>query len=168
MNLQDRFKIDRSGNHCHLSQKDANVLFGPDVELTLKPLAIAGEYATNLKVFDNNSNGYTVLWPFRPYSQIELAASDYYKLFKTYPKRVASGNIKNAGALVVHAVGEGDFVDIPVIVAEAHVHIAVESDLDLLAELKFPLPLGVKFNESTDNFSHIHLDVDQYAAIQGL
>jgi putative phosphotransacetylase len=167
VNLLGRFKIDRSANHCHLSTADADTLFGKDIELTLKPLAIKGEYVTNLKVTGQNGINYTVLYPWRSYSQVELAASDYFKLFKLYPKRVASGNVECTQTLTVSGHTSTN-VDVPVIVAEAHVHIAKESDAHLLDSLNFPFPLGVKFNESTDDFSHIHLDVDQFAAIQGL
>lgn len=167
MILQDRFKIDRSANHAHLSHGDAEALFGKDIVAEFKPLAIAGEYATNLKVNGENGVQYTVLYPWRSYSQLELAASDYYKWFKTYPKRRASGDIE--GTPVIHIDGPtNNGIDIHVIVAEAHVHIARESDLELLAGLNFPFPLSMKENESTDGLSHIHLDVDQYAALQGL
>jgi putative phosphotransacetylase len=167
MNLQDRFVIDRSANHIHLTQETADLLFGEDVMMTLKPLAIAGEYATNLKVAGENCVKYTVLYPWRSYNQLELAASDFYKQFKYYPKRVASGQLDGAPTLTVGGT-TCDIVDVPVIVAEAHVHIAKESDLYLIPELNFPFPLGVKFNETTDGLSHIHLDTDQYAALQGL
>jgi putative phosphotransacetylase len=167
MNLQDRFVIDRSANHVHLSQADADLLFGPDVELKLRPLAITGEYATQLKVTGENCMKYTVLYPWRSYSQLELAASDYYKQYNCYPGRVASGNHINAKLLTVGGT-TGEIVDVPVIVAEAHVHLADKADIKLLKKLGLPFPLAFKVNETTDGKSHIHLDTDQYAAVQGL
>jgi propanediol utilization protein len=152
-----RFVIDRSANHCHLSEADANTIFGGEPNhVSLRPLAIEGEYATDLKV-----GAYTVLYPWRKYSQIEVAMSDYYKIFGTYARRRSSGDLE--GAECIDVMG----VMIPVIVAEAHVHIAEPSDYELLRTLNFPFHLATKSNLTTDGLSHIHLDTDQYAAIQG-
>jgi len=152
-----RFVIDRSANHCHLSEGDAHIIFGEELNhVSLRPLAIEGEYVTNLKVCR-----YTVLYPWREYSQIEMAMSDYYKLFGAYTRRRASGDLEGAERIDVGGVV------IPVIVAEAHVHIAKPSDYELLRTLNFPFHLATKSNITIDGLSHIHLDTDQYAAIQG-
>ena len=163
----NRFVVDGSANHCHLSEKDAHILFDKELDnMILKPLAIAGEFATNLKVFDEKGNSYTVLYPWRSYSQLEVAMSNYYKLFGKYTQRRNSGDIE--GALLLDVTCTSASIDIPVIVAAAHVHIAQMSDLEELELLDFPFDLAVKQNQSTDGLSHIHLDTDQYAAIQGL
>jgi propanediol utilization protein len=159
--LLNRFKVDRSANHCHLTKEHAELFFGNSV-FTLKELAIAGEFATNLKLEDHRGNKYTVLYPWREYTQIEVAQSDYYKLFGHYGDRVNSGDLSKASFVVVQDVY------LPLIVVKAHVHIARESDIDLLDFLDFPFKLEIKMNESTDGFSHMHLDTDQYAAIQGV
>lgn len=169
MNLLDRFKIDRSANHAHLTEHDAVILFGNHIDIEYKPLDIVGEYATNLKIQDIYGNNYRVLYPWRKYSQIEVANSDYYKLFKKYRTRVASGNLSSTELLDVVGTAR-NHVKIPVIVAEAHVHISENhrADISLLKELNFPFKLGVKINKTTDGLNHIHLDTDQFAAIQGL
>lgn len=157
-----RFVIDRSANHCHLSEADAHLIFGGEPNhVSLRPLAIEGEYATDLNIYDAPGNRYTVLYPWRKYSQIEVSMSDYYKLFGRYTRRRASGDLEGAKVLDINGVM------IPVIVAEAHVHIAEPSDYELLRTLNFPFHLATKSNLTTDGLSHIHLDTDQYAAIQG-
>lgn len=163
MSLPNNFVIDRSANHCHLTQEHANILIGKDIsKMILKPLAIKGEYATNFKVFDTISgNGYTIMYPFRSYSQIEVAMSDYYKLFKKYTTRVSSGDLE--GAVKLPVLGG---ISIPIIVVKAHVHVHTPTDLNEIYNLNFPFELDIKENETTDGLNHIHLDTDQFAAIQ--
>ena len=176
MNLHNRFVIDRSNNHAHLTKKDAITLFGINPEFTLfglnpefltKPLAIEGEYSTDLKIKDYIGNSYTVLYPWRPYSQLELAASDFYKIVGSYPERVNSGEVEDAVLLKVTGTRNSSVL-INTITVKAHVHIACPTDYFWLQLLDFPFKLSVKRNLSTDGLSHIHLDKDQYAAIQGL
>ena len=166
LNINSKFVIDRSANHCHLTEEHLELLFGKNRLMQLKPLAIEGEFATDLKVTDEKGNSYTVLQPCREYSQIEVAMSDYYKLFKTYTERVSSGDVANAETLRVRGISTS-LVDIPTIVVTPHVHINSELDVMLIPDLKFPFPLSVKINNTTDLMSHIHLDTDQYAALQG-
>jgi len=175
MLLLNRFKVDRSANHCHLTLKNANALFSKgelDI-IELKPLTISGEYSTNLKVVDPFGNKYTVLYPWRNYSQLEVAASDYYKMFKYYPKRVNSGDFTKASQLMINNANNpmSETRLVPVIVVKPHVHITKKEDYDdldfLVDSLRFPFELEEKENESTDGYSHIHLDTDQFAAIQG-
>jgi propanediol utilization protein len=168
MKLPDSFIIERSANHCHLSKENAMHLFWGRLPI-FKSLTIEGEFATNLKVFDNKGNKYTVLYPWRSYSQLELAQSDYYKLFGGYDKRVSSGELRDARNLIVRAnPGDTLSISIPVITVKAHVHLNDEKDLWRVKEIDFPFPLDIKFNKSTDGLNHIHLDTDQFAAIQGL
>ena len=159
-------QIDRSANHCHLTRYMAVKIFGDALHhLQLKELAITGEYATNLKVTDYRGNKYTVLYPWRDYSQIEVAASDYYKLFSYHPTRRSSGDLISTKTLQL----EGTEFRIPVIVVRPHIHIPPgKKDTFTLAQLDFPFKLDVKYTPTTDNEPHIHLDTDQYAAIQGI
>jgi hypothetical protein len=108
-------------------------------------------------------NGYTVLYPWREYAQIEVAASDYYRMFGEYPIRRTSGDIAPAKKIRVFCTA----VEIPVIVAKPHVHLC-NTDPSRLEYLNFPFELALKYNDTTDGLSHIHLDTDQYAAIQGI
>lgn len=160
-----KYIIERSANHAHLTEADASIIFGdaclPE-NLILKPLAICGEFATNLKVVDGKGNSYTVVYPWRNSSQIEVAQSDYYKMFKTYASRVNSGEILDAESIVVN-----DAVSIPVIVVKAHIHVPPSLSYKIPNYLDFPFPLSVKINETVDGNIRMHLDIDQYAALQG-
>jgi propanediol utilization protein len=174
IDLQGRFKIDRSANHVHLSEEDALLFFGNGAKkenITAKPLTIAGEFATNLRLLDTKGVSYTVLYPWRKYSQLELAQSDYYKHFKEYSSRVSSGELENSNLLYLscprldtNTTIKGKYI--PVITVKAHVHITDKKDIKLLHKISFPFLLEVKISKSTDGFSHIHLDTDQYASIQ--
>ncbi len=167
MKLPEGFVIDRSANHCHLTREDAVSIFGDNMKLKLRELSIKGEYATNLKVQDEFDNEYTVLYPWRKYSQIEVAASNFYKIFKYYPDRKNSGD--TAGAETVRVLGT--LTKIPVIVVKPHVHVPKEflySHTHQLFNLSMPYRFEIKVSETIDSLCHIHLDTDQYAAIQGL
>jgi propanediol utilization protein len=169
MNLQGLFVIDRSADHIHLTEEDAIYLFGEELnKMELRPLAIKGEFATNLKLTDDNWDKYTVLYPWRSYSQLEVSQSTFYRLFKRYDKRVNSGNLKNAPLLEVTSIDDiFTEIQIPVITVRAHIHLTDESHLSYLDDLELPFPYEIKQNETTDGMSHIHLDTDQYSAIQG-
>ena len=162
MLIHPRFIIDRSANHCHLTQQHAEIIIGKALDkMILRPLAIEGEYATNFKVYSQyNSKGYTLMYPFREYSQIEIAMSDYYKIFRKYTTRVSSGDTEFATKIRV--IGN---VDIPIIVVKPHVHLHNQSDLNLIEQLDFNFKLDIKENKTIDGLNHIHLDTDQYAAI---
>ena len=160
--------VERSANHAHLTEQDALAIFGEACflpNLTLKPLAIVGEYATNLKVVDVKGNSYTVVYPWRKSSQIEVAQSDYYKMFKTYTNRVDSGDI--GGAKHVEVAGAGGLT-LPVLVVRAHIHIDPSAGIISPDELDFIFPLAMKVHETIDGVARIHLDTDQYAAICGM
>jgi putative phosphotransacetylase len=163
MLIHPRFIVDRSANHCHLTQQHAEIIIGKALDkMILRPLAIEGEYATNFKVYSQyDSKGYTLMYPFREYSQIEVAMSDYYKIFRKYTTRVSSGDTKYATKIRV--VGN---VDIPIIVVKPHVHLHKFSDCQKINDLNFPFELDIKSDCKTiDGLNHIHLDTDQYAAI---
>jgi len=166
----DRIVIDRSANHCHLTEADAKAIFGEDVNPTLtRPLAIKGEFVTNLKIELHTNkipSECTVLYPWRTYSQIELCASDYYKIFGEYPQRRKSGDLQ--GAKTIRVICPKPSIYIPVIVPRAHIHLERVSDIWLLHDLNIPFRIPVQDAETTDGLSHIHLDADQYAALQGI
>jgi len=168
MNLQDKFVIDRSADHCHLTEKDAITLFGVEriKGCKKKALTIEGEFATDLKIEDFRDTRYTVLYPWREYSQLELAQSSYYKLTYKYSERVGSGELQDAKLLNVSTDHNMIGIDIPVITVKAHVHLNTWEDTDLLEILNFPFPLAIKVSKTTDGLNHIHLDTDQFAALQ--
>jgi propanediol utilization protein len=164
MEIHPRFIIERSANHIHLSLEDAQKIFNtaiPKVRDNLRELSIKGEYNTGIKLYSEDTmQTYTLLYPFREYSQIEVSMSDYYRKFKEYPKRVNSGELE--GAKTVNVFG----VDIPIIVTLPHVHFHNKKELYYYHEFEFPFYLTKKFNETIDGINRIHLDTDQFAAIQ--
>jgi propanediol utilization protein len=168
MEIHPRFIVERSANHIHLSEKDAAIIFSDvngfflnDYIETFKPLSIKGEYNTTIKVYSQEMDStYTLLYPFREYSQIEVSMSDYYRRFKEYPKRVNSGELEGARTVYVRGV------EIPIIVVKPHVHLNKKYDIKYIKQLNFPFDLTIKVNDTIDGINRIHLDIDQYAAIQ--
>jgi putative phosphotransacetylase len=166
MRIHEKFIVERSANHIHLSEKDASTFlptskFLSDFKNLFKPLSIKGEFNTTIKVYsDQTKEKYSLVYPFREYSQIEVAMSDYYKIFKCYTTRVNSGELEGARTIKVHDM------DIPIIVVKPHVHLHSWDQIHYFNALKFPFELSVKQNQTTDGINRIHLDTDQYAAIQ--
>lgn len=152
--------IERSHRHIHLTEKTAELLFGLILPPVLLPLTVSGEYATNLQVSIPEIGTCKALYPWRPYNQLELAMSEYYRLFKVFAKRVMSGDHDNARTIVI-GTGRGH-VEVPVIVPAAHVHSPFRP------VVPFPLKLEVKLNETVDGLPHVHLDNDQFNAVMGL
>lgn len=76
-----KLPIALSNRHLHLSQKDVDVLFGKDYELTItKPLSQPGQFACDEKVDivgpKSMLKGVRVLGPVRNETQIELSVAD--------------------------------------------------------------------------------------------
>jgi len=120
-----KIPIEISARHCHLSQKDADKLFGTGyVFKKLKDLSQPGEYATKDTITLKTKAGelsLRVLMPVRSASQIELAKSDAYKLKINPPVRI-SGDL--AGTLGGNLVGSIGTIRLKqgIIIAQRHFH----------------------------------------------
>jgi putative phosphotransacetylase len=116
-----------SARHCHLTQADTDVLFGPGYQLTpMKTLYQATDFAANETVAvvgprQRMIPGVRILGPCRSFSQVELSFTDGISLGIDLPVRL-SGDIEGTpGCLLVGpkgslVLGQG------VIRAERHVH----------------------------------------------
>lgn len=115
-----------SNRHIHLSQSDADMLFGPGYTFSkLKELSQKGQFAYNECVIIAGPKGtidkVRILGPVRKESQVELLKSDCFKLGIDAPLRL-SGDIANTpGCTVIGPAGSIQLTK-GCIVAKRHIH----------------------------------------------
>jgi propanediol utilization protein len=116
-----------SARHCHVTQADVDVLFGPGYQLTpMKVLYQATDFASNETVAvvgprQRMIPGVRILGPCRAFSQVELSFTDAISLGIDAPVRL-SGDVEGTpGCLLIGPKGS---LVLPkgVIRAERHVH----------------------------------------------
>ena len=120
--------VEISARHIHLSQSDANILFGQNHQFeTLKELSQRGEFAAKETV-DIESNeamlrGVRVVGPMRKATQLELTLSDSYFLKTDIPFRLSGDT---AGSRSFRIVGPAGVVEAKegMIVAKRHLHLS--------------------------------------------
>jgi len=100
-----RTPIGISNRHIHLSQSDANTLFGSNYQLTkMKDLSQPGQFAAEETVIIKGPKSeiakVRVLGPYRKFSQVEILASDNFKLGTNAPLRL-SGDLEGSEAIEV-------------------------------------------------------------------
>lgn len=154
--------IERSHRHVHLTARTAEILFG-DQGLHLTPLSVLGQYATDLYVHVPCLGKTRVLYPWRPYNQLEVSMSEYLRMIGHYTKRRESGDVGEAETVEIESCVKGSKATIPVIVPSAHVHTPDLSILEALEE--FQLGLEVRFAPTLDGNAYVHLDNDQFNAV---
>ena len=119
--------VNISARHCHLTQADVEILFGPGAGLTpMKRLYQDTDFAANETVAvvgprQRMIPGVRILGPCRKFSQVELAFTDAISLGINVPVRL-SGDIEGTpGCLLIGPKGTL-VLNQGVIRAERHVH----------------------------------------------
>src|SRR5947209_6789015 len=119
--------VNISARHCHLTQQDVDVLFGPGYQLTaLKTLYQATDFASNetLAVVGPRQRmipAIRILGPCRSFSQVELAFTDAISLGIDAPVRLSGDIDGTPGCLLIGPKGSL-VLSKGVIRAERHVH----------------------------------------------
>ena len=96
-----------SARHCHLTAHHVETLFGPGAALNmLRPLRQPGEYASDRQITLVAAGGkclgpVRVLGPARPASQVEISATDAYRLGIPPPPIRASGDHRGTGGVTL-------------------------------------------------------------------
>lgn len=124
-----RVPIGVSNRHVHLSDADVAVLFGPNYQFKkLKDLSQPGKYAceetVSLSWPKGKIDGLRILWPARKHTQVEILASDCYKLGIQAPVRVSGDLVGTAGATLYGPVWS-IILTSWVVVAQRHLHISL-------------------------------------------
>lgn len=119
-----------SNHHLHLSQQDAEILFGKGYTFKQKaPLVQPGQYACEETVTISGPKGsiakMRVLGPFRKETQVEITVSDCFSLgIKPFVRM--SGELEGTpGCKITGPLGS---IDIPkgVIVSRRHLHLSAD------------------------------------------
>lgn len=115
-----------SNRHIHLSKMDLTALFGQGAKLTrIKDLSQPGQFACQECVIIAGPKGciekVRVLGPVRENTQVEILASDCYKLGINAPVR-ESGHIDNTPGIVVLGPAGSLLLKQGVIIAQRHIH----------------------------------------------
>lgn len=119
-----------SNRHIHLSEDDLGKCFGYDYELTpLKDLSQPGQFACKETVIIAGPKGalenVRILGPVRSRSQVEIFASDNFKLGIKAPLRI-SGELDGAAPITVIGPKGSVYMKEAAIVAKRHIHMAPE------------------------------------------
>jgi putative phosphotransacetylase len=150
-----KIQVEVSARHCHLSQKDADILFGNDYKFKiLKMVSQPGQFATVEEVVLKGLKGemkLRIVGPIREVSQVELATTDCFRLGIKPVIRV-SGDIKGTpGAEFIGPKGKVSLKQ-GIIVAQRHLHISpAEAKVakvknGQLVSMKIKGPRGLIFN----------------------
>ena len=147
--------VEVSARHCHLSQKDADILFGKNYRFkAMKTLSQPGQYAAMEEVGVKGPKGESkvrVVGPLRKDSQVEMSVTDCYRL-GVKPVLKVSGNIKGTpGAVLIGPKGKVTLKQ-GLIVAQRHLHVSSAEAMALkvkngqLVKMKISGLRGLIFN----------------------
>ena len=124
--MENKFIVETSARHVHVTKEHLDILFGEGYELTKKKdLSQPGQFACNERVAVIGAKGQfpavSILGPVRTATQVEISASDARTLGVAAPVR-ESGDI--AGSAPCRLVGPKGEVEISEgdIVAKRHIH----------------------------------------------
>lgn len=129
--MADKFLVETSARHVHVTEEQIDILFGKGHKLTpKKTLTQPGQFACEERVDlvgpKRTISGVSILGPARPFAQIEVALSDARTLGADVPIR-ESGDIKGSAPIkIVGPCGELNLEE-GLIVAKRHVHFDPES-----------------------------------------
>ena len=124
----DKFIIETSARHAHVTQETLEILFGKGHTLThKKDLSQPGQFACEEKVTVVGPKGSlkaSILGPCRPDDQVELSLTDARTIGVVAPIR-ESGDVAGSGACkLVGPCGEVELTE-GVIAAKRHIHMTV-------------------------------------------
>lgn len=131
-------EVEVSARHVHLTQADAEVLFGTGAQLKpVRPLSQPGQFLAEQRVTLVGPRGkkerVAVLGPVRKASQVELSKSDCVDLGVDAPLR-ESGDVAGSGSITIE--GPKGTLELKEGVIIAHNHIHVTAPDSLLLDLK--------------------------------
>lgn len=168
--------VEASGRHVHLSQKDADALFGENyVFEKQKPLSQPGQFAAKERVDIITEKGsfknVAILGPVRGESQVEISMTDARVLGISPPVNL-SGNIKDTPGITLRAGTKEIVLQKGVIIAKRHIHLVPETAEKLrltdgeAVKLKMfskrPLIFDDTIVRVSSSFSdYVHIDYDE-------
>ena len=174
-------EVEVSARHVHLTQEDVELLFGKGAVLHPKrPRSQPGQFLSEERVTLIGPKGkkerVAVLGPVRKATQVELSISDCVALGIKAPVR-ESGDLRDAGPVVIEGPKSTLDASSAVIVARAHVHVPpqVAAKLDLQDKERVSVQIMTERPVTFDNvvirvsdqFRYkMHIDFDEANAAQ--
>lgn len=171
-----KIPVEVSARHVHLSQKDLELLFGSEYNLSKKnDLTQPSDFAANETVaisnFEFQISNLRVVGPVREQTQVEISKTDAIKLGLNPPIRL-SGDINGSSEiLLVGPNGEAKIKE-GLIIAERHIHCATKEAKEM--KLKNGDEVSVKIESErpitfhnvkvrvNDNYKFcLHIDADE-------
>lgn len=124
--MENKFIVETSAHHVHLTEEHIAVLFGEGAVLhNKKDLSQPGQFAAEEQVNvvgpKGTINKVRILGPARPHSQVEVSATDARALGLKAPVRESGDTDGTPGVKLVGPCGEIDLED-GVIIAKRHIH----------------------------------------------
>ena len=152
-----------SNRHIHLSQADADKLFGKNHEFkVLKELSQPGQYAyeeiVTLVWSKWSIAKVRVLGPCRKETQVEVSLTDTFTLWVMAPIQISGDLEGTPGIKVVGPAGEVD-LSRGVIVAQRHLHISVADAKDRGLKNKEIIKIRVEWPRAM-TFDNVSVRVD--------
>lgn len=128
--MENKFIVETSARHVHLSEKDIEILFGKGAALThKKDLSQPGQFACEERVTlvgpKKEIANVIVLGPARSATQVELSLTDARTLGVTPPVRESGDIAGTPGCKIVGPCGEIEIAE-GVIAAKRHIHMTPE------------------------------------------
>ena len=166
-----KITIGISARHIHLTKDNFIKIFGYDELTKFKDIKQPGLYAAKetvkLKTANFEIDNVRILGPFRDYNQAEISKTDAYK-FKVNPKVRRSGELDDTDYITV--IGPKGQIDIPVIIANRHIHISKKQADELNVKDRQLIPVKInskkpgiilaEFKVSEEAFFELHIDTD--------
>lgn len=178
--MSQKFIVETSARHVHVTQRDLEALYGPGHELTKKKdLSQPGQYACEEKVEVVGPKGSlkcSILGPCRAATQVELSKTDARTIGITAPVRESGDTENSAGCTIKGPAGEIT-INEGVIVAKRHIHLTTADAAELGVKDKDVVYVKVDTEDRSailgdvvcrvsDKFARaMHIDTDEANAI---
>jgi len=173
--MSNKFIVETSARHVHVTAEAVEILFGKGHTLTnKKDLSQPGQYACEEKVTVIGPRGSlkaSILGPTRPANQVELSLTDARTIGVVAPVR-ESGDVVGAGPCVIEGPCGSVEVKEGVIAAKRHIHMTPAdaealgvSDKEIVSvklDTARPLVFGDVVVRVSDKFAlAMHIDTDE-------
>jgi len=171
-----KIPVEVSARHCHLSQKDLEVLFGEGYQLKKakqlnQPSDFAAEEVLDIQVGDKKIQNVRIVGPTREVTQVEISKTDAVFLGVNPPVRLSGDLSDSIGIKLIGPKGELD-LEKGLIIALRHIH-CTKAEAEKIG-LKHKDAVAVKINSERPLIFHdvlvrtgdnyklcMHIDTDE-------
>lgn len=173
--MANKFLVETSARHVHLTAEAVEILFGKGHTLTnKKDLSQPGQYACEEKVTVVGPKGSlkaSILGPTRPANQVELSLTDARTIGVSVPVRESGDVAGSTGCILEGPCGSVEMKE-GVIAAKRHIHMTTADAKELgvsdkeIVEVRLdtarPLTFGDVVVRVSDKFAlAMHIDTDE-------